>query len=91
MGASGMQCEIRTRGLGDENIDKRLNFFLIENYETAVVMLDSMDADTKEKLLTALDKTEEEIKQGPFMVSSSLAQAGPAEKAAIDEVIRSFN
>ena len=39
MGNTGMQCEIRDRGLGDKNIDKRLNFFLVDNYDTTITIL----------------------------------------------------
>ena len=74
MGNSGMQCEIRDRGMGNENIDKRLNFFLVENYEKVTGMLDTMSADQKATLLGALDINEDAARQGPFMIESALAQ-----------------
>ena len=74
MGNSGMQCEIRDRGMGNENIDKRLSFFLVENYEKTIGMLDTMSADKKSALLSALDIEEDAAKQGPFMIESALAQ-----------------
>ena len=74
MGNSGMQCQIRDRGMGNESVDKRLNFFLIENYDTCMGMLDDMESSKKNALLTALDIEEDDARQGSFRIEAALAQ-----------------
>ena len=86
-----MQCEIRDRGMGNENIDKRLNFLLVDNYDMAVGNLDSMDSSTKSALLGALGRTEDEAKQGVHMIQMSLAMMSSDQKNTVDQILKDMD
>ena len=57
MGNRGIQCDTRDRGMGDENVDKRLNYWLVEEYAETIQVFDSLNAGDKQSLLDALDLT----------------------------------
>ena len=89
--ASGIQCEIRDRGIGDSNVDKRLQFFLIDNHAlTSQVYQQNFTADQRAQLLRLLDMPEEDLVGRVDQVESSLAMIDDDQKAEIDDLIKSI-
>ena len=66
MGNRGIQCTVRTKGMGDDSVDTILDLYLIEKYDTAIQIYDQLEAAVKEQLLDALQLTDEEIHMGAF-------------------------
>ena len=91
MGSAGIECEIRDRGMGNENIDKRLDFFLIEHYDDTIRCFDSMSNSQKQSLLDALELDEDQLKQGSHNVEQALTLTDMDAKTTIDKLIRQIS
>ena len=42
MGAAGLDVETRDRGMGNSDIDKRINYFLVDNYDKTIACFDQL-------------------------------------------------
>ncbi len=90
MGNRGMQCKTRDRGMGSENVDKRLHYFLVEEYDETISIFDSLNADEQQSLLAALKINEDQIHMGAFKTESALSMLNSHQKQALNDIIKSI-